>query len=45
MIIDFHMHPFCKEADFSELDKIADVMWGENTKQRHLMFSFLEMVS
>jgi len=28
MIIDFHFHPFCKEATWQELDKITDAMWG-----------------
>jgi len=45
MIIDFHMHPFCKEVDFGNLEKIADVMWGEGTKKRKAMFPFLKTVS
>jgi predicted TIM-barrel fold metal-dependent hydrolase len=45
MIIDFHIHPFCKEAEFSDLDKIADVMWGKNTKQRERMYPFLKTLT
>ncbi|MHA1803903.1 MAG: amidohydrolase family protein [Promethearchaeota archaeon] len=28
MIIDVHVHPFCKEATWGDLDKIASAMWG-----------------
>jgi hypothetical protein len=34
MIIDFHFHPFCKEATWQDLDQIAEAMWGLNPTQK-----------
>jgi predicted TIM-barrel fold metal-dependent hydrolase len=45
MIIDMHVHPFCKEATWDDLDKIADVMWSLDTKKRRLMRPFLDTLS
>ena len=35
MIIDIHVHPFCKEATWPEVNKIAEAMGGSDlSKQR-----------
>lgn len=28
--IDVHIHPFCKEADWDDLQKVAQTMWGQD---------------
>ncbi len=40
-----HVHPFCKESTWDDLEKIADVMWGLDPKKRRLMRPFLDTVS
>jgi predicted TIM-barrel fold metal-dependent hydrolase len=45
MIIDMHIHPFCKEATWGDLDKIADVMWGSGTLKRKRMRPFLDQLA
>jgi predicted TIM-barrel fold metal-dependent hydrolase len=45
LIIDMHVHPFCKEANWSDLDAIADVMWGLDPKKRKVMRSVLDTVA
>lgn len=40
-----HVHPFCKESMWDDLEKIADVMWGLDPKKRRLMRPFLDTVS
>ena len=45
MIIDMHVHPFCKEATWGDLDKIADGMWGLDPKKRQIMRRLLDNVS
>ncbi|MBD3211914.1 MAG: amidohydrolase family protein, partial [Candidatus Lokiarchaeota archaeon] len=45
MIIDFHIHPFCKEATWGDLEKIADAMWGSDTKKRKRMSVMLKNLS
>ncbi len=45
MVIDFHMHPFCKEATWGDLDQIADGMWGKGTKDRKTMRRVLDVLS
>lgn len=42
MIIDFHFHPFCKEATWQDLDKIADAMWGLDPNQKKRMSVMLK---
>ena len=45
MIIDMHVHPFCKEITWPDLDKVADVMWGAGTIKRKRMRPFLNVVA
>ncbi|MBD3254241.1 MAG: amidohydrolase family protein [Candidatus Lokiarchaeota archaeon] len=45
MIIDIHIHPFCKEITWPDLDKVADVMWGQGTIKRKRMRPFLDAVA
>ena len=45
MIIDMHIHPFCKEATWQDLEKIADVMWGAGTLKRKRMRPFLDQLA
>jgi predicted TIM-barrel fold metal-dependent hydrolase len=45
MIIDMHIHPFCKEATWGDLEKIADVMWGADTLKRKRMRPFLDQLA
>jgi predicted TIM-barrel fold metal-dependent hydrolase len=45
MIIDMHIHPFCKEATWGDLEKIADVMWGAGTLKRKRMRPFLDQLA
>ena len=40
-----HVHPFCKEATWGDLEKIADVMWGSGTVKRKRMRPFLDQVA
>lgn len=42
MIIDFHMHPFCKEATWPDLKKVAEIMWGKGTQKSKLMLPMLK---
>jgi len=45
MIIDMHVHPFCKEADWGDdLDFVANVLLGTNKKGRRAMFKFYEVL-
>ena len=45
MIIDIHIHPFCKEATWENLEKIADVLWGADTLKRKRMRPFLDQLA
>jgi len=45
MFIDIHMHPFCKEATWDDLNKIANALWALDPKRRKMMLSFLDMVA
>lgn len=45
MIIDVHMHPFCKEATWGDLDQIADAMWGLEPKKHRIMRKLLDNVA
>jgi predicted TIM-barrel fold metal-dependent hydrolase len=40
-----HVHPFCKEATWDDLEKIADVMWGSGTIKRKRMRPFLDQLA
>ncbi len=40
-----HVHPFCKEITWPDLDKVADAMWGLNREKRKSMRSVLEVLS
>lgn len=42
MIIDFHFHPFCKEATWQDLDIIAEAMWGLDPNQKKRMALMLQ---
>ncbi len=42
MIIDMHVHPFCKEASWGDLNKIVDAMWGLDSIKRKFMRPMLE---
>jgi predicted TIM-barrel fold metal-dependent hydrolase len=42
MIIDMHVHPFCKEATWDDLNKIADAMWGLDPQKRKYMHKMLK---
>ena len=45
MIIDMHVHPFCKEADWGkDLEFLANVLLGTNKKGRRAMFKFYEVL-
>jgi len=45
MIIDMHVHPFCKEADWgADLDFVANALLGTNKKGRRAMFKFYEVL-
>ena len=45
MIIDMHVHPFCKEADWgNDLDFVATALLGTNKKGRRAMFKFYEVL-
>ncbi len=45
MIIDFHVHPFCKEATWGDLEKIASAMWGGDPQKLKRMRPFLETLA
>ncbi|MFO7796967.1 MAG: amidohydrolase family protein [Promethearchaeati archaeon] len=45
MIIDFHFHPFCKEATWDEIDKISDAMWGLYPTQKKRMSVMLKTLA
>jgi predicted TIM-barrel fold metal-dependent hydrolase len=45
MIIDMHVHPFCKEASWDDLNKISDAMWGSDPFKRKYMYKMLKNVS
>jgi hypothetical protein len=45
MIIDVHVHPFCKEVSWDDLNKIADAMWGADPFKRKYMYKMLKNVS
>lgn len=42
MIIDFHIHPFCKEATWPDLKKVAETMWGKGTQKSKYMLLMLK---
>lgn len=42
MIIDFHIHPFCKEATWPDLKKVAETMWGKGTQKSKFMLLMLK---
>lgn len=42
MIIDVHVHPFCKEATWGDLDKIADAMWSLDPVKHKYMSMMLK---
>ena len=42
MIIDMHVHPFCKEATWDDLNKIADAMWSLDPNKKKYMRKMLE---
>jgi len=45
MMIDMHVHPFCKEADWgADLDFVANALLGTNKKGRRAMFKFYEVL-
>ena len=37
-----HFHPFCKEATWPDLDKVATAMWGTDEKKRNQFLPLLE---
>jgi hypothetical protein len=43
--IDFHMHPFCKEATWDDLGKVSEAMWGQDPKKKKRMKRMLENVA
>ncbi|MFX1324194.1 MAG: amidohydrolase family protein [Promethearchaeota archaeon] len=45
MIIDVHVHPFCKEVSWDDLNKIADAMWSGDPFRRKYMYKMLKNVS
>ena len=45
MIIDFHFHPFCKEATWGDLNKIAGAMWGLYPTQKKRMSVMLKTLA
>ena len=45
MIIDMHVHPFCKEVSWDDLNKIADAMWAVDPIRRKYMYKMLKNVS
>lgn len=45
MIIDMHVHPFCKEVSWDDLNKISDAMWGSDPFKRKYMYKMLKNVS
>ncbi|MFX1346957.1 MAG: amidohydrolase family protein [Promethearchaeota archaeon] len=45
MIVDMHIHPFCKEVSWDDLNKIADAMWASDPFQRKYMYKMLKNVS
>jgi hypothetical protein len=42
MVIDMHVHPFCKEATWDDLNKIANAMWGLDPQKRKYMLKMLK---
>ncbi len=42
MIIDMHIHPFCKEATWPDLNKVATAMWGTDLEKIHQFLPLLE---
>jgi hypothetical protein len=42
MIIDMHVHPFCKEATWDDLSKVADAMWSLDTHKKKFMYKMLK---
>lgn len=40
-----HIHPFCKEATWSDLDKIANAMWGLDPFKRKYMRLMLDKMA
>jgi len=45
MKIDVHIHPFCKEATWEDLDKVAEAMWGLDPKKKERMKVMLQNVA
>ncbi len=42
MIIDMHFHPFCKEATWPDLSKVATAMWGTDSEKINQFLPLLE---
>jgi predicted TIM-barrel fold metal-dependent hydrolase len=42
MIIDMHVHPFCKEATWDDLKKIAEAMWSLDPHKKRFMHKMLK---
>jgi predicted TIM-barrel fold metal-dependent hydrolase len=42
MIIDMHVHPFCKEATWGDLKKIAEAMWSLDPHKKKFMHKMLK---
>ncbi|TFG19064.1 MAG: amidohydrolase, partial [Promethearchaeota archaeon] len=42
MIIDMHVHPFCKEATWDDLSKIAEAMWSLDPHKKKFMHKMLK---
>jgi len=40
-----HVHPFCKEVTWPNLEKVADILWGANTKIRKRLRPFLDQLA
>jgi len=44
MVIDIHVHPFCKEAHYSDKKKIAEVMSGYNARKLKSVMHMLNAI-
>lgn len=45
MKIDIHFHPFCKEAMWDDLGKVADAMWGSDQEKKETMGAMLNILA
>lgn len=45
MLIDVHVHPFCKEVKWDDLNKIANAMWGLDPYKKKYMLKMLTKLS